>query len=107
MSLATSMVLSISLSTLSQTWKTTLKHVALCKSSSFSKCDTCTLIKLALEATKIVKERAKLFMAKRIHMLAQIVVAIYITLGSKELCVSPKNTYVLYMTKWIKPKQLY
>lgn len=71
MRLASMDLQSISHYTLSGTWKTIFKHVALFKSSSFWKCDTCTWIKFALEATKIVKEKAKLFMSRRIHMLAQ------------------------------------
>ena len=63
MSLASMDLQSILHSTLSRIWKPTFKHVVLCKSSSNSKCDTYTLIKFALEATKIVEGRAKLFMA--------------------------------------------
>ena len=57
--------------TFSRLWNTTFKIVSLSKTSTFSKCDTCTAIKLKLESTKVQEERAKLFILRRKHMLQQ------------------------------------
>ena len=62
---------SLSQPTFSRLWNTTFKTVSLSKTSTFSKCDVCTAIKLKLESTKVQEERAKLFLIRRKHMLRQ------------------------------------
>ena len=57
--------------TFSRLWNTTFKTVSLSKTSTFSKCDICTAIKMKLESTKVQEERAKLFILCRTHMLQQ------------------------------------
>ena len=62
---------SLSQPTFSRLWNTTFKIVSLSKTSTFSKCDMCTTIKLKLESTKVQEELAKLFILCRKHMLQQ------------------------------------
>lgn len=97
MTLSSLQLKSISHSTLSRLWRTVFKHVGLCKASSFSKCDTCTSIKNALEATKVVEERAKLFMTRRVHMLAQMSCRnLYYSWKQRSLCEPRKYLCIIH-----------
>ncbi len=57
--------------TFSRLWSTVFKTVTLSKTSTFSKCDICTSIKVKLESTKNQVERARYMAQRRAHMLQQ------------------------------------
>lgn len=55
----------------SRLWNTEFKTVSLSKTSTFSKCDICTAIKVKLESTKNQEEHARYMAQRRAHMLQQ------------------------------------